>query len=123
MFPLFWVGLTGVSIVLLTDERKLMGCKWMVTLFVLFGFTWYYKRVRYYTHPPILSHNLPLSLSHITCLPLKHTHPRTLSHAPSLCLSHPLPPSHTPSLSHLFPLSLFIRVRWAPIKTRRLELY
>jgi len=39
------------------DERKLMGVKWMITLTVLFGFTWYYKRVRW---APIKTRRLEL---------------------------------------------------------------
>merc|ERR1719375_2546053 len=39
------------------DERKLMGVKWMLTLTVLFGFTWYYKRVRW---APIKTRRLEL---------------------------------------------------------------
>jgi len=39
------------------DERKLMGVKWMLTLTVLFGFTWYYKRVKW---TPIKNRRLEL---------------------------------------------------------------
>lgn len=39
------------------DERKLMGVKWMIALTALFGFTWYYKRVRW---APIKTRRLEL---------------------------------------------------------------
>ena len=39
------------------DERKLLGFKCMVTLTILFGFTWYYKRVKW---SPIKNRRLEL---------------------------------------------------------------